>query len=164
MSNPTTITAEPGLPFIDVVRDFDAPPAAVFRAHVDPKLFAEWTGPRDMKMDSVELNPVEGGRWHYTFRGDGDAPFTFSGVFHAVHPDRLIVQTFEFSMAPGAVGIGTTRLDEINGRTRLSNHEVYPSVEARDMALASGMEYGIKEGYERLDELLAGVRDAQPQA
>jgi uncharacterized protein YndB with AHSA1/START domain len=63
MTNPTTITAEPGLPFIDIVREFNAPAAAVFRAHTDPKLFAQWLGPRTMKMDSVELDPAPGGRW-----------------------------------------------------------------------------------------------------
>ena len=46
MTNPTTITAEPGLPFIDIVREFNAPASAVFRAHTDPKLFAQWLGDR----------------------------------------------------------------------------------------------------------------------
>jgi uncharacterized protein YndB with AHSA1/START domain len=55
MTHPTTITAAPGLPFLDVVREFDAPAAAVFRAHTDRNLFAKWTGPRTMQMDNVEL-------------------------------------------------------------------------------------------------------------
>ena len=57
---------------------------------------------------------------------------------------------------PGQVGLTSTRLDEVDGRTRLSVHEVYPMVEARDAALANRMESGIREGYEHLDELLAG--------
>jgi uncharacterized protein YndB with AHSA1/START domain len=155
MTNPTTITAEPGLPFIDIVREFNAPVAAVFRAHTDPKLFAQWQGPRTMKMDSVELDATPGGRWKYVFRGEGDVPFSFSGVFHTVEPNTLIIQTFEFNLAPGLVGIDSTTFAEVDGRTRMSLHEVYPSVESRDMAIASGMESGIKEGYERLDEILA---------
>jgi uncharacterized protein YndB with AHSA1/START domain len=157
MTNPTTITSPAGLPFVDLTREFDAPAAAVFRAHTDPELFAQWTGPRTMKMDDVELDARAGGRWKYTFRGGaGDDAYSFFGVFHTVEPNSLIIQTFEFSLAPGQVGIGTLAFEETNGRTRLSSHEVYPSVEARDMAVASGMESGIKEGYERLDELLAG--------
>ena len=155
MTHPTTITAPPGLPFVDVVREFDAPAAAVFRAHTDPVLFAQWTGPRSMTVDNVELNATPGGRWKYTFPGDGGMVFSFFGVFHAVEPNRLLIQTFEFNMAPGQAGISATSFDEIEGRTRLSLREVYPSVAARDAAVASGMEYGITEGYDQLDEILA---------
>jgi uncharacterized protein YndB with AHSA1/START domain len=155
MTHPTTIAAEPGVPFVDIVREFDAPAAAVFRAHTDPELFARWTGPRSMRMDSVELNATVGGRWKYAFRGEGDAEFAFFGVFHTVEPSTLIIQTFEFNLAPGQVGVSSTHFEEVDGATRLSLHEVYPSVAVRDAAVASGMEYGIKEGYERLDEMLA---------
>jgi uncharacterized protein YndB with AHSA1/START domain len=155
MSHPTTITAEPGVPFVNIVREFDAPAQAVFRAHTDPALFARWTGPRSMKMDNLELDATIGGRWKYDFSGGGDATYSFFGVFHTVEPNTLLIQTFEFSLAPGEVGISTTRFDEVDGRTRMSLHEVYPSVEAREAAMASGMEYGVKEGYERLDEILA---------
>jgi uncharacterized protein YndB with AHSA1/START domain len=155
MTNPTTITAQTGLPFIDIVREFDAPVEALFRAHTEPHLFSQWTGGRRMKMDSIDLNATSGGRWKYTFHGEGDAAYSFFGVFHTVEPNTLIIQTFEFNLAPNQVGVSTTRFEEVAGRTRLSLREVYPSVEARDAALASGMEFGVKEGYERLDEILA---------
>ena len=160
MTHPTTINAPAGLPFVDVVREFDAPVAAVFRAHVDPDLFARWTGPRGMRMDAVELNPVTGGRWSFAFRGGSDnQQFSFFGVFHAVEPNRLIVQTSEFNMASGQVGLSATHFDELSSdgrpRTRLTMHEIYHTLEARDAALASGMEHGITEGYEKLDDLLA---------
>jgi uncharacterized protein YndB with AHSA1/START domain len=158
MTYPTEITATAGLPFLDVVREFDAPVEAVFRAHTDANLYARWTGPRRMQLDNVEINPIPGGRWGFVFRPSADSPtpFSFSGVFHTVESNSRIVQTFEFNMAPGQVGISATTFTDLGGRTRLAIHEVYPSVEARDGALASGMEYGIKEGYERLDEVLAG--------
>ena len=118
-------------------------------------LFARWTGPHSIQMDSVELDATAGGRWKFVFRGEGDTPFSFFGVFHTVEPNTLIVQTFEFNLAPGQAGISSTTFKKVDGRTHLSVHEVYPSVEARDTAVASGMEFGIKEGYERLDEILA---------
>jgi uncharacterized protein YndB with AHSA1/START domain len=155
MTHPTTITAEPGQPFLDVVREFDAPPAAVYRAHTEAKLFEQWMGPRDNPIRVVELDASPGGRWKYEFRGDGDQEFSFFGIFHSVEPNASLVQTFEFNAAPGHVGISSTHFEHIDGRTRLSVREVYPSLEARDAAVASGMEYGIREGYERLDELLA---------
>lgn len=155
MTHPTTITAAPGLPFVDLVREFDAPVEAVFRAHTDPDLFAQWTGPRSNPIEVIELDATTGGRWKYAFRGEGDVAFSFFGVFHTVEPNTLIIQTFEFNLAPGHAGISSTTFEEVDGRTRLSVHEVYPSVEARDATMASGMEYGINEGYERLDEILA---------
>jgi uncharacterized protein YndB with AHSA1/START domain len=158
MPHPTTITAEPGLPFIDIRREFDAPPEAVFRAHTDPSLYAQWLGPRDMQLDRLDLDARPGGQWRYDFHGHGEhagMTFSFFGVFHTVQPNTLLVQTFEFNLAPGQVGLTSTRLEEVDGRTRLAVHEVYPSLEARDAALASGMESGIREGYERLDEFLA---------
>lgn len=158
MTHPTTITAEPNLPFVDVVREFDAPVAAVFRAHTDPDLFAQWTGPRTIAIDIVEFDATTGGRWKYLFRGTGGETFGFHGVFHTVETNALIIQTFEFSGAPGVVGIGAMTFEAVDGRTRLAIHEVYPSIEARearDAAVASGMEYGIIEGYERLDEIVA---------
>lgn len=155
MTHPTTITAEPGLPFVDVVREFDAPVAAVFRAHTDPVLLARWLGPRDGALDIAAFDATPGGRWRYVGRGAGGEAYGFGGVFHAVEPDACIIQTFEFDGAPGAVGLSATTFEALDGRTRLTVHEVYPSVAARDAALASGMEYGINEGYARLDALLA---------
>ncbi|MCF3140535.1 SRPBCC family protein [Paenarthrobacter sp. AR 02] len=154
MSNPTTITVDDGVPFVDTVREFDAPVSAVFKAHVDPDLLAKWLGPRSTTMNVTEYNTVTGGSWRYE-SGDGNNPCSGRGVFHKVDPDALIIMTFEFDGAPDQVGISTTTFEEVDGRTRIVAHEVYPSVEARDMALATGMNYGVIEGYERLDELLS---------
>ena len=149
----TTITATPGTPFVDITRDFDAPVAAVFRAHTDPDLYRQWVGPRGLEMDVLEFEAITGGRWQYVNRSD-DGVFGFRGVFHTVRGDELIVQPFEFDGAPDNVVLSTATFTEHDGRTRLEVHEVYPTAEARDMAVGSGMEYGIVEGYERLDELL----------
>jgi len=154
MPHPTTITAEPGVPFVDIVREFDAPPSAVFRAHTDPDLFVQWNGPRSIDTNIVDFDARTGGRWGYTFLAEGTT-YGFFGVFHTVEPNSLIVQTFEFNMAPGHVGVTNTRFEELDGRTRLLIREVYPSLESRDAAVESGMNEGIIEGYERLDELLA---------
>ncbi len=155
MTNPTTITAEPGLPFVDIAREFDAPAEAVFRAHTDPDLFSRWTGSREVALEIIEFDATTGGRWQYACRPEGHESFGFRGVFHTVEPNTLLIQTFEFSLAPGHAGISLTTFAEVDGRTRLSVHEVYPSVEVRDAAMASGMEHGVIEGYDRLDEVLA---------
>jgi uncharacterized protein YndB with AHSA1/START domain len=156
MSNPTTITAEPGLPFVDIVRAFDAPVGAVFRAHTDRDLYGRWVGLRDHPIEITEFDASPGGRWAYVVRGDEGTSFGFRGVFHTVDADALLVHTFEFDGAPGQVGLSLTTFEALGGRSRITVREVYPSVEVRDAAVASGMEHGIVEGYERLDEILAG--------
>ncbi|HEX4701889.1 MAG TPA: SRPBCC family protein [Pseudonocardiaceae bacterium] len=152
---PTTITADPGSPFIDVRREFDAAPARVFRAYTDPELITQWLGPRDLEMDLIEFDARPGGRYRYIHRDKEGHEFTFHGVFHSVVGDERIVQTFEFEGAPGNVVLDSATFENLNGRTRLHTHSVFPSVEARDMAIASGMEHGIIESMERLDELTA---------
>ncbi len=149
---PTTITAQPGEPFVDIERDFDATPAQVFRAYTDPELLPQWLGPRDLKMELLEFDPRSGGGYRYVHRGR-DVEAYFHGVFHTVSQGTLIIQTFEFEGAPDQVCLESVHFTEHDGLTRMHSHSVFPSVEARDMAMASGMSRGIIDSYERLDEL-----------
>ena len=158
-TNPTTITAQPGLPFTDIVREFDAPLAAVFRAHSEPELVEKWLGPRDTPTTVGEYDVRTGGSWSYSGTDDDGNVYGFRGTFHSVTPGENIVQTFEFEGAPGHVSLESLTFDALtsaNGeRTRIVGHAVYQSVEDRDAMIESGMEHGVVEGYERLDELLA---------
>lgn len=148
----TTITARPGTPFIEVTREFDAPPSAVFRAHTDPDLIVRWLGPHGMEMELIEFDARTGGGYHYVHR-DERGEYRFRGVYHTVSEER-IVQTFEYEGAPGEVTLDSMTLTDLGGRTRMVSHSVYPSVEARDAAMESGMNKGIQQSYERLDTLL----------
>jgi uncharacterized protein YndB with AHSA1/START domain len=151
----TQITAEPGLPFIDVVREFDAPRELIYRAHIDPDLIVQWMGPRGYEMVVDSWDVRDGGTWRYTHRdGDGNE-YGFHGVFHGPASPDVMVQTFEFEGAPGHVSLGSVAMEEHDGQTRVLVHSVYQSVEDRDAMIAGGMERGMSEGYERLDELVA---------
>lgn len=155
MTNPTTITVPEGQPFIEIVREFDAPIEAVYRAHTDPKFVVEWLGPRGYKMDIERWDLVTGGGYRYVHR-DGDEEYWFNGIVHSASLEKGIVQTFEFEGFPGAVSLEFLTLEDLgNGRTRVTGHSVYPTVENRDGMAQSGMEKGVNEGYEQLDELLA---------
>lgn len=152
----TTIEAPEGLPTIEITREFDAPAEAVFRAHADPELFARWIGPRSIDTRVVEWACSTGGRWRYVAERDGEEVATFFGSFHEVRPGERIVQTFTWEGAPDSVALEILTLEELaGGRCRLRAVSVGESVEARDLMIASGMETGIVEGYEQLDELLA---------
>ncbi|MDQ1606554.1 MAG: hypothetical protein QOJ18_921 [Microbacteriaceae bacterium] len=156
MSNPTIVTAQPGVPFVEMVREFDAPVASVIRAYTDPALLIQWLGPYRLEMEIKEYDVRPGGSWHYVHTDQEGNAYEFRGVFHSV-TDDTIVQTFEFAGAPGHVSLDSvTFADAGDGRTRVSSHSVFQSVEARDAMVESGMESGITQGYERLDTVLAG--------
>lgn len=153
----TKITAEPGTPFIDVERDFGAPRDLVYRAWTDPELLAQWLGPRRLTMIVDEYDVRDGGRWRYTHRDADGTEYRFHGVFHGPQTPERMTQTFEFDGAPGHVSLEMLTLEERHGRTIARTHSVYQSVEARDAMIAGGMEGGMNEGFERLDELLASL-------
>lgn len=154
--NQTTVTAEPGRQELFITREFDAPRALVYRAHVDPDLYVQWLGPRGYEMILETFEPHSGGRYRYIHKDKDGNEYGFHGVYHEMSED-LMIQTFEFEGLPerGHVILDTMRLEELPGdRTRVTIQSVYQSVEDRDGMIQSGMERGVTEGYERLDELL----------
>ncbi len=151
----TRITAEPGLPFIDLEREFDAPRDLIFRAHTDPDLLVQWLGPRRLTMTIDRMEIRDGGTWRYVHREPDGTEHGFHGVFHGTPSVDGIVQTFEYEGAPGHISLESLKLEERDGRTVVRIHSVYQSVEGRDAMVESGMEQGVNEGYERLDELIA---------
>jgi len=151
----TEITVDPDVPLVRIIREFDAPPERVFRAHTDPGLVVQWLGPRrhEMRIDTWDCRT--GGSYRYVHASDGNE-FGFHGSFHEVRLCELIVQTFTFEGEPDGVALEKLTFEDCgDGRTRLSSTSLVDSFEDRDAFVASGMEDGIREGYERLDELLA---------
>ena len=158
MTNPVTITAPEGLPFIDIEREFDAPVAAVFRAHAEPDLIKQWLGPNGYEMDIERYDFTSGGGYRYVHRNPEGQEFAFNGVFHVVRENDFAIQTFEFEGFPDVVSIESLTFEDMGGgRTRLRAHAVYPTLEARDGMIASNMELGVVEGYERLDKVAASL-------
>jgi uncharacterized protein YndB with AHSA1/START domain len=156
MTNSLTLSVPEGLPFIDFTRDFDAPVEAVFRAHRDPALVAQWLGPNGYEMVVEEYDFRSGGRYRYLHRDPKGGDYWFNGVFHVVRENEFAIQTFEFEGFPDVVSIESLRFEDLgDGRTRLSGHAVYPTQEARDGMVESGMETGMSQGYERLESLVA---------
>lgn len=158
--NKTTITAEPGKQELFITREFDAPRDLVYRAHTDPDLYVRWLGPHGYEMTLETFEPVSGGRYRYIHKDQAGNEFAFHGVFHEISPERMI-QTFEFEGLPesGHVILDTMRLDELPGnRTKVTIQSVYQSVEDRDGMIQAGMERGMNEGYERLDEILETLK------
>lgn len=154
--NKTAISVEPGKQELFITREFDAPRELVFKAHTDPNLFAQWLGPRGLTTNLETFEPAHGGKWRFIQKDADGNEFAFHGVFHEVSPER-IVQTFEFEGLPesGHVILEILEFESLpNNRTRLTSQSVYRSVADRDGMVQAGMETGVVEGFERLDEIL----------
>jgi uncharacterized protein YndB with AHSA1/START domain len=151
----TTITVEPDMPAVRLQRDFDAPPALVFRAWADPGLVVRWLGPRDLEMEVERWDCRTGGAYRYVHRR-GDDEFWFHGSFHEAREGERVVQTFTWEGAPDSVALETMTFTDLgDGRTRMESISLASSYEARDAMIASGMEHGIRDSFLRLDEVLA---------
>jgi uncharacterized protein YndB with AHSA1/START domain len=152
----TTIEADPTLPTVRIVRDFDAPPEKVFRAWTQKELVERWLGPKDTPMDLYEWNARTGGHYRYNACREGEVIASFYGSFHEVRPNERIVQTFTYEGVPDGVSLDIITFEDLgDGRTRVDSLSVVETIEGRDMMMASGMETGIIEGYAALDALLA---------
>ena len=150
-----TITAVPGTQNIEITREFAATREQLLRAHTEPELYAKWVGPRGYEMTITEFEPHHGGAYAYTHRNPAGDEFSFRGVFHGDPSVDGIGQTFEYLGFPGEVIYDTVSFEDLgDGRTLLRGVSTAGSVEARDAMINSGMEKGVREGYEKLDGLL----------
>ena len=148
------IEADPKVPLIRITRDFAATPEQLFRAHMDPALYAKWVGPNDISTRIDHWDARSGGSFAFTNLREGEE-HSFHGSYHEVSPTR-IVQTFTYDAWPDGVSLETLTLTDLgDGRTRLTATSLVDSFESRDGWLESGMETGISDGYAKLDALLA---------
>jgi uncharacterized protein YndB with AHSA1/START domain len=147
------IEADPNVPIIRITREFAATPGQLFRAHTDPKLFAQWIGPSSLETRIEEWDARSGGSWRFVSTRDGEE-HAFRGCFHEVRPDR-IVQTFTYEGDPDGVALETLWFEDLgDGRTRLRVQSLVESIEGRDAWLASGMDTGVNEGYSKLERMI----------
>ena len=155
--NKTILIAEPGKQEIFVMREFDAPRKLVFKAFTDPEIYVQWLGPRGYTMQLETFEPRSGGRWRFIHTDPHGNRFGFHGVNHEVLPPERIIDTFEFEGKPeiGHVMLETVRFEELpGGRTKVMTQSVFQSIADRDAMVQDGMEHGVVDSHERLDEVL----------
>jgi len=136
-------------------RIFDAPRERVFQAFVDPELIPKWWGRRQDTTRVDKMDVREGGDWRFV----SDAPDgsnAFRGTFRVIDRPERLEQTFEWEGLPGHIAVETATFEDLgDGRTKVTTRSRFDTTEDRDGMLSSGMEIGMNETYERLDELLA---------
>ncbi|MFO0560869.1 MAG: SRPBCC family protein [Polyangiales bacterium] len=143
-----------------ISRAFRASPKSVFEAWTQPEFVRRWWAPAALgvTMLECEADVRAGGAYRYVISARGGAPMVFSGTYIEVIPhERLVyLQVFEPMADAGAVTV-TVRFVARDGLTIVESRERYPSPEARDAALASGMETGLRITMDQLDALLQTV-------
>ncbi|MEL7974489.1 SRPBCC family protein [Isoptericola sp. F-RaC21] len=166
MTSTTTGTAVLTLPNdtdIHVVRRFAAPAAAVWRVFTEPELIARWWAGKRGTVTSVEIDPRPGGTYRYAMQAEGGFEVAFHGEFTEVVPPERLVHTEVYEGMPdgdSAATLNTYTFVEEDGATTLTLVTRAPSKEVRDAIVESGMEGGMQEGFDLVDELAANLARA----
>lgn len=145
-----------------VTRTFNGPPHILFDAWTNPELLKRWWAPRSLGVSLFECESDlrVGGTYRYAFGRDPKKAEVFSGRYIEVKPPaRLVLSQLYERMREAGEAIITITFEEINGSTRLTLHQLFPSKEALDGAIASGMERGMRDTFEQLETLIASLQD-----
>src|SRR4051812_45698615 len=146
-----------------ITREFDAPRHLVWHAYTTPELVSKWWPGERGEMRSCEIDFRVGGAWRYVMVASGGYEVAFHGEFREIVPNEKIVNTEIFEGAPGSPpAIVTTTFTEADGRTRLELLTDVESKEIRDLIMESGMEVGVQEQMELLEELAQSLRCPAP--
>jgi uncharacterized protein YndB with AHSA1/START domain len=155
MKNQTTVERKSDRELV-VTRTFDAPARVVFEAWTKPELLKRWWAPKSFGVSfvSCEADVRTGGKYRFVFAHPASKePMAFFGKYLEVTPPSRLVWTNE--EAEGGGQITTVTFEEKAGKTLLVMHDLYPSKEALDAAIASGSTSGVGETFAQLEELLA---------
>ena len=142
---------------IVITREFAAPRARVFAAHTEPDLLKRWFGPHGWRLTVCEIDLRIGGAWRYVMHGPDDQEMVLRGAYLELDPPARLVTTENNGDCDARAeheSIVTLELTEHAGRTTLTNTVRFPTREIRDAVLASGMDRGVAQGYERLADTI----------
>ena len=143
-----------------ITREFDAPPELVYKAWTTPELVRRWWAGRRGEMQVVDIDLRVGGTWRYVMVANGGYEVAFHGEYREIVPNERIVSTEVYEGAPPSEGddvLNVITFTEREGGTLLELLVKTPSKEVRDLIVDSGMEGGLQEQMEILDELLVSL-------
>ena len=147
-----------------ITREFDAPRHLVYEAWTTPELVRRWWHARRGEVTLVEIDLRVGGRWRYVMIADGGQEVGFHGEFRELVPAERIVSTEVYERLPDAdeaernAAVNTVTFADADGGTSLAILSCYPSREVRDMVLESGMEDGLQDALELVEEVAGSLR------
>ena len=154
-------TAKVTLPADDqilITREFDAPSELVYKAWTTPDLVKRWWSGQRGAVTSAEIDLRVGGMWRYVMDASGGFEVAFHGEFREIVPNELIVTTEVFEGMPDAQAVDTITFAEVDGRTTLTMLVQHTSKEDRDGHINSGMEGGMQESMDALEQVAISLR------
>jgi uncharacterized protein YndB with AHSA1/START domain len=142
-----------------ITREFDAPKHLVYKAWTTPELVERWWSGQRGKMTSVEIDLRVGGRWRYVMVAGGGFEVAFHGEYREIVPNERIVSTEVYEGAPEAGAVmNTITFAEVDGRTTLTLLTDAPTKDVRDAIIDSGMETGMQEQMDLLEQIAVSLR------
>jgi uncharacterized protein YndB with AHSA1/START domain len=141
-----------------ITREFDAPRHLVYEAWTTPELVKRWWSANRGEMTVAEIDLRVGGRWRYAMVADGGFEVAFHGEYREIVPNERIVSTEVFEGMPDAEAVDTLTLTEVDGRTRLTVLVEHATKEHRDAHIDSGMEAGMQDAMDLLEQVATSLR------
>ena len=141
-----------------ITREFNAPKHLVYKAFTTPELVQRWWHANRGEMTVAEIDLREGGKWRYVMVAEGGFEVGFHGEYREIVPNERIVSTEIYEGMPGAEAVNTMTLTEADGRTTLEILVQHASKEHRDAHIESGMEAGMQDAMDLLEEVAVSLR------
>jgi uncharacterized protein YndB with AHSA1/START domain len=141
-----------------ITREFDAPARLVYRAWTTPELVRRWWSGDRGEVTSAEIDLRAGGTWRFVMKANAGFEVAFHGEYREIVPAERIVSTEVFEGMPDAEALNTITFTEADGRTTMSILVQHSSQEHRDAHINSGMEGGMQEALDRLEEVARSLR------
>jgi uncharacterized protein YndB with AHSA1/START domain len=160
-SSGTAVVTLPSDTEILITREFDAPKHLVYRAFTTPELIKRWWSAKRGEVTVAEVDLRVGGKWRFVLVTEGGFEVGFHGEYREIIPNEMIVNTEVYEGVPGGDengAVNTTRFVEEAGRTTLTVLVTMPTKEGRDMILESGMEAGMQDAYDLLEEVAISLK------
>lgn len=158
-SSGTAVVTLPTDRQILIRREFDAPKHLVFQAWTTPDLIKRWWSGDRGEVTIAEVDLGVGGKWRYVIAANGGFEVGFHGEYREIVSNERIVSTEIYEGVPeGGAAVTTTTFTEVNGRTTLAVLTEYESQEVRDLVINSGMEGGVQESWDHLEQVAVSLR------
>jgi uncharacterized protein YndB with AHSA1/START domain len=141
-----------------ITREFDAPRHLVYRAWTEPELVRRWWAGKRGQVTSAEIDLRVGGSWRYVMVASDGGEVGFHGEFREIVPDERIVSTEVYEGAPESEAVNLITFTEAADRTTLAILMQLDSQYVRDAIIASGMETGLQEGMDLMEQVAQSLR------
>ncbi len=141
-----------------ITREFDAPRHLVYQAYTTPELVRRWWHAKRGEVTTCEIDLRVGGTWRYVMVADGGVEVAFHGEYRELVPNERIVSTEVYEGMPDAEALDTVTFTEVDGRTTLAILVQHASKEHRDAHIESGMEAGLQDALDLLEQVAVSLR------